>query len=471
MTRTGGQTVRRAPSVRDIIGPRHGARWRSPGPPCSVPGTGPAVGHRHARPADTVLAGLPAPSVSAAAPRRHGPHQRRPAGPTSTTARAGSSSSTASTPSTSRALRAVRRPGQAVELLGGRRLAHGAVGLQRGPPGHDLERPGAGDGPGQRPGHLRPRASPTNPHQFNQAVLDRYVAHLKQTVDLLGRFHIFTILDMHQDVYNEMFEGEGAPTWAVCTDGVREHRPAGPVVVGVRDDGGRHRVRPLLGNNVARRPAGPVRPGLGRRGARVPRATAGSSASTPSTSRSRPSLVHFRGEHFDAQLECFYTGPVHGHAAHTALRRCAARRNDPASGVVPTILANDPGAWSSTSRTTSPPGGFPTYLGPMGLRNLVYNVHLYCGARSPVTGNPTNLAAVRRAGRALARRARSGPAGDGLAAAAGRTGLAGHRVRCDERARRSWRASRRRSTPRRSDGSTGRGSTTATHRERRPSRW
>ena len=36
----------------------------------------------------------------------------------------------------------------------------------------------------------------------------------------------------------------------------------------------------------------------------------------------------------------------------------------------------------------------------MDLRNLVYNVHIYCGARSPVTGNPTNLTAC-GAGRAL----------------------------------------------------------------------
>ena len=35
----------------------------------------------------------------------------------------------------------------------------------------------------------------------------------------------------------------------------------------------------------------------------------------------------------------------------------------------------------------------------MDLPNLVFNVHIYCGARSPVTGNPTNVAAVRRAGR------------------------------------------------------------------------
>ena len=48
-----------------------------------------------------------------------------------------------------------------------------------------------------------------------------------QTVDLLGRFHIYTILDMHQDVYNEMFDGEGAPKWAVCTNGVPSVDPPG----------------------------------------------------------------------------------------------------------------------------------------------------------------------------------------------------------------------------------------------------
>ena len=29
-----------------------------------------------------------------------------------------------------------------------------------------------------------------------------------------------TLLDMHQDVYDKLFRGEGAPEWAVCTDNV-----------------------------------------------------------------------------------------------------------------------------------------------------------------------------------------------------------------------------------------------------------
>ena len=50
--------------------------------------------------------------------------------------------------------------------------------------------------------------------------------------------------------------------------------------------------------------------------------------------------------------------------------------------------------------------GFPTYLGPMNLSHLVFNVHLYCGARSPVTGNPSDFTVcARQEARSLRRRA------------------------------------------------------------------
>ncbi len=88
--------------------------------------------------------------------------------------------------------------------------------------------------------------APTNPHQFNQGVFARYVDRLKATVELLGRFHIYTILDMHQDVYNEQFDGEGAPNWAVCTDGAPNVDPPGRWSRELRHRGGEPRLRPLL---------------------------------------------------------------------------------------------------------------------------------------------------------------------------------------------------------------------------------
>ena len=75
--------------------------------------------------------------------------------------------------------------------------------------------PGSG-GPNQ-PQICTP-GTPGDPHEFNRAVALAYLAHVKATVDLLARYGISTLLDMHQDVYNKNFRGEGAPDWAVCTD-------------------------------------------------------------------------------------------------------------------------------------------------------------------------------------------------------------------------------------------------------------
>ena len=39
-------------------------------------------------------------------------------------------------------------------------------------------------------------------------------------MNLLGRHDITSLLDFHQDLYNERFEGEGWPDWAVIDDGL-----------------------------------------------------------------------------------------------------------------------------------------------------------------------------------------------------------------------------------------------------------
>ena len=36
-------------------------------------------------------------------------------------------------------------------------------------------------------------------------------------------------------------------------------------------------------------------------------------------------------------------------------------------------------------------GNIQSQLGPMPFQRLVFNFHVYCGDRSPLTGNPTNL--------------------------------------------------------------------------------
>lgn len=236
---------------------------------------------------------------------------------------------------------------------------------------------------------------PSDPHQFNQAIFDRYVARLRATVNLLGRFHIHVILDMHQDVYNQMFDGEGAPSWAVCTDGV----PSADVP-------GRwsfEYATKAAGIAFHHFWADDVRGDLQGEYDRVWGDVARSFRSNPWILGYDPfnepfskSLVRFGDEHFDAQLECFYTGTAHlGAASHGAPPlRCPPA--DPTNGVVPTLLANDPSHLIFDEPDNYASRGFPTYLGSMNLRHLVFNVHLYCGARSPVTGNPTDLTACAR---------------------------------------------------------------------------
>jgi endoglycosylceramidase len=254
------------------------------------------------------------------------------------------------------------------------------------------------------------RGTPANPGQFDQAVFDEYVQRLRTTVDLLGRFHIYTILDMHQDVYNEEFDGEGEPNWAVCTNGVASVDPPGRWSLEYATKAAGIAFHHFWANDVKGDLQGEYD--------RVWGDVAHSFRSNPWVLGYDPfnepfstSLIRFGDAHFDGELECFYTGtadigaPSHGAPA----LRCP--RHDPAEGVVPTILANDPNHLIFDEPDNYASRGFPTYIGPMDLPNLVFNVHIYCGARSPVTGNPTNvLACAEQDINSLARRAADRPA-------------------------------------------------------------
>jgi endoglycosylceramidase len=46
-----------------------------------------------------------------------------------------------------------------------------------------------------------------------------YLNEIEQTVQTLGNHGIYSIIDFHQDAYSTTFGGEGAPDWAVQTDG------------------------------------------------------------------------------------------------------------------------------------------------------------------------------------------------------------------------------------------------------------
>ncbi len=59
------------------------------------------------------------------------------------------------------------------------------------------------------------KALEPSPGVFN----DAYLASIESTVNTLGSHGIVSLLDFHQDMYNERFQGEGTPDWAVDQSG------------------------------------------------------------------------------------------------------------------------------------------------------------------------------------------------------------------------------------------------------------
>ena len=197
---------------------------------------------------------------------------------------------------------------------------------------------------------------------------------------------------MHQDVYNEMFDGEGAPRWAVCTNRVPNVDPPGRWSLEYATKAAGIAFHHFWDNNVRGNLQGQYDDVWGG----VARAFSENRwvlGYDPFNEPFSTSLIRVGDEHFDSQLECFYTGTGHiGIPSHGAPRlRCPG--DDPANGVIPTILANDPRHLILDEPDNYASRGLPTYIGPMDLPNLVFNVHIYCGARSPVTGNPTDVTA------------------------------------------------------------------------------
>jgi len=62
------------------------------------------------------------------------------------------------------------------------------------------------------------------PGQYDNSYLD----HIADTQRTLARNGVFSLLDFHQDLYNEKFQGEGWPDWAVQDDGLPNPRNGFP---------------------------------------------------------------------------------------------------------------------------------------------------------------------------------------------------------------------------------------------------
>ena len=236
------------------------------------------------------------------------------------------------------------------------------------------------------------RGAPHDPGQYDQTVLEAYLAKLAQTVDLLGRYHIYSLIDMHQDVFNEAFDGEGAPRWAVCTDGVPSVDPPGRWSLEYGTKGAGIAFRNFWTNAAV----GDLQGEFDRVWAAVAAYFRGNPwvvGYDPFNEPFSTALTTVGDERFDSQLKCFYAGRNYVGPPVQGAFPISCPVQDPAAGVIPTILSADPSHLVFFEPDIYASQGYPNFVGAMDFANLVFNVHVYCGYRNPVTGNPTKIGA------------------------------------------------------------------------------
>ena len=249
---------------------------------------------------------------------------------------------------------------------------------------------------GIEPGTLGPNSpqvctpgAPRDPHQFDASAASAYLARVARTVDLLGKYHIYTLLDMHEDVYSSEFGGEGAPAWAVCSDGHPIGTLPGRWSNTYNDPALISSVQHFWTNDVVGDLQGEyIRSWKATASyfSRNPWVVGFDPINEPFTKTLLPGSTEVAGH-----LECLYTGSSHpGHSIlNGSVLSCPP--GDPTTGLITTLRSAAPDKLVFFEPDIFATSGHPNDIGPMDFRGLVFNFHDYCGLRSGVTGNPTDL--------------------------------------------------------------------------------
>ena len=216
-----------------------------------------------------------------------------------------------------------------------------------------------------------------------------YLARVARTVALLGRYHVYTLLDMHQDLYSSAFGGEGAPPWAVCTDGLRIVRPPGrwsrTYSTSTLDIAEAH----FWTNDVVGNLQGDYLEAwraVAQYFAKNPWVVGYDMINEPYTLRLSPGDPEVA-----TQLECFYTGRGQPGLDQAFGLRLLCPPSVPREGLVPTLQSASPHRLLFFEPDIYGRKHVRNTVGPIDDPNLVYNFHSYCPFRDPVTGNPTNV--------------------------------------------------------------------------------
>ena len=281
-----------------------------------------------------------------------------------------------------------------------------------------------------------PRAS--GPDEFDTAVFNAYLNRLDATIALLAHYGIYALIDMHQDVYNDVFGGEGAPDWAVCTDGVTP-RPKLNVPdwsVNLKGPGVLTAYSHFWRNDVVGNLQGEFDSLWTRVAAHF---------------RDNPSVLGYdpfnepygqglppsgTGAAFDADLQCFYVGRANPGKAQSG-QAITCPPDDPKVGLIPKMEAADPNHLIFYEPNYTTDSGIANHIGPMPYPRLVLNFHDYCFLHIPNGPESPNFGAVCGPQEKVVFTVRSKERARRLdSAAAGGAGVAVDGVRGDDRHRR-----------------------------------
>ncbi|MHB8440067.1 MAG: cellulase family glycosylhydrolase [Acidimicrobiales bacterium] len=236
--------------------------------------------------------------------------------------------------------------------------------------------------------------------QYAPATLATYLAQVKQTVDMLAAHGIYSLVDMHQDVYNQYFAGEGAPAWAVCTNGLPATN-TGNWSANYFEPATGAALEHFWDNDVV----GGLQQNYDAVWHQVATTLAGDSGvigydvfNEPFSAEGATAVGNVA---FDARLECFYTGTAHsGEQSETHLP-LACPATDPAIGAIGAIESADPHHLVFYEPDVFNDFGDANWIGPMPYPNLVLGFHDYCLASdgqayydfysSPLCADPEQL--------------------------------------------------------------------------------
>ncbi|MHB8330182.1 MAG: cellulase family glycosylhydrolase [Acidimicrobiales bacterium] len=216
-----------------------------------------------------------------------------------------------------------------------------------------------------------------DPGQFSAATIDSYLAQVDATVSLLAKYGIYSLIDMHQDVYNEAFAGEGAPDWAVCTNNLP------PTNTG---NWSANYFTPAVGVAFEHFWDNDVTGGLQQNYDAVWARVAAHFKDNPSVIGydlfnepfSTAIATGAGNVLFDAKLECFYTGTATPGAQSQTGLSLACPPTDPAQGVIPSIENADPNHLVFYEPDVANDFGDTNWIGAMPFGRLVLDFHDYC---------------------------------------------------------------------------------------------